>query len=105
MADTIYKLTPLTDKDELSQSPYSIDEVLAAAAAGIDPLTVAAQKATEAIKNISNKLKNQNNIQETINQIEKEKNNMSVFNFGGMSKFERQMREKQAEMEETRGRG
>ena len=91
MADIIYnRLTPLTDKDELSQSPYSIDEVLAAAAAGYDPMVLAANRGTAALKNISNALKT---------QIEKEKNNMAVFNFGGMSRFERQMREKQAETE------
>lgn len=41
-------------------------------------------------------------IQETINQIEKEKINMAGFKFGGMSRFERQMREKQAMEEKKR---
>lgn len=102
MADIVYsKITPLTDKDELSVSPYSVDELLAEAAA----------KADASLKRISDRLKrfrdaqiapvpqplHEDIIRKTIEQIEKEKNNMAAFNFGGMSKFERQMREKQAE--------
>lgn len=97
MADTVYKLTPLTDKDEISASPCSVDELLAAAAAGHDPMQLAASRATAALKKISAQLAAYQQTQ--INNIQKEIYNMAGFNFGGMSKFERQMREKQVEME------
>lgn len=127
MADTVYKLTPLTDKDEISASPCSVDELLAAAAAGYDPTTVVAEKADAALKKITEKLKRFNEAQtasyqirkrdlnqpygqkpvavepkittEINDNIQKEIYNMAGFNFGGMSRFERQMREKQAEIE------
>lgn len=120
MADTVYKLTPLTDKDEISESPYSVDELLAAAAAGYDPVALAAAKAGESIKKISAKLAREvsaemDRLRVTYGikplelkvpeynydyKIQKEIYNMAGFNFGGMSKFDRQMRERQKEMEQ-----
>ncbi len=127
MGKTEYKLVPLTKDDVIEPSPVSVDDLLAAAAAGYDPTTVVDAKADATFKKIAEKLKRFNEVQtatyqfrkQDLNQlygqkpiavepkitteindnIQKEIYNMSGFNFGGMSKFERQMREKQAEIE------
>jgi hypothetical protein len=104
------KITRLTKDDVIEPSPVSVDDLLAAAAAGYDPTALAARRASEALNKLTKAITADISTKLGIKvpeynydyKIQKEIYNMAGFNFGGMSKFERQMREKQAMTEEEK---